>query len=457
MTIAVRPQSGPTRGYRFPRFERRQLDNGLKLIVAPVHKLPVVTVVALVDAGAMTDPRGKEGLAQLTARAITEGTVLYDGEALTDSLERLGTSMDTSADWDAAMMTLTVLTGKLPEAFSHFANVLITPTFPSASVERIKGERIAEILQVESEPRELANEMFDSFVYAAGSLFTMPVGGTKSSISSVTRQDVSEFYAARYHPSGTTLIVVGDVDVDSIERMVAKVLYNWAGTPLNPVSVIETPARTTRAIHIVRKSDAPQSELRVGHVSVPRTHLDYFKLTVMNAILGGLFSSRINLNLREAHGYTYGAHSEFDWRRAASPFVISTAVESNVTAAALQEVLYEIDRIRNDGITESELSLATSYLDGVFPIRFETTSAIATALATLTLYNLPDDWYDTYRERIRGVTTDDVLEAVQAHIDPQRLQVVVIGSAETIREQLEALRFGPLTMRDSNSELGSNE
>jgi zinc protease len=457
MTIAVRPQSGPTRGYRFPRFERRQLKNGLNLIIAPVHKLPVVTVVALMDAGAMTDPRGKEGLAQLTARAITEGTALYDGEALTDSLERLGTSIDASADWDATMMTLTVLTAKLPEAFAHFADVLTTPTFPNASVERIKGERVAEILQVESEPRELANEMFDSFVYAADSRFTKPVGGTKASISSITRQDVSDFYTARYHPSGTTLIVVGDVEADSVERMVAGVLCGWTGNPVRPVSVVDAPARTTRAIQIVRKGDAPQSELRVGHVSVARTHPDYFKLTVMNAILGGLFSSRINLNLREAHGYTYGAHSEFDWRRAASPFLISTAVESNVTAAALQQTLYEIDRMRSDGVTESELSLATSYLDGVFPIRFETTSAIATALATLTLYNLSDDWYDTYRHRIRGVTAGDVLDAVRAHVDPQRLQIVVVGNAETIREQLETLHFGPLTMRDASREPGSNE
>ena len=152
--------------------------------------------------------------------------------------------------------------------------------------------------------------MFDSFIYGVGSRFTMPIGGTKSSIPSITRQDISDFYTARYRPGGTTLIFVGDVEVDSIEHMVKSVLHDWNGTSFNSVSVVDAPARTTRAIQIVRKGDAPQSELRVGHISVPRTHPDYFKLTVMNAILGGLFSSRINLNLREAHGYTYGAHSE---------------------------------------------------------------------------------------------------------------------------------------------------
>jgi zinc protease len=457
MTIAIRPQPGLTREYRFPHFERRQLNNGLKLIVVPISKLPVVTVLALIDAGAMTDPQGKEGVALLTARTITEGTKNYNGEVLIDNLEYLGTSIDASSDWDATVMGLTVLTDKLSHAFTHFADVLTAPTFPVESVERIKGERIAEILQVTSEPRELANEMFDSFVYTDSSRFAIPIGGTEASILSLTRQDIVDFYSSRYHPMATTLIVVGDVDVNSVERMVTDVLYNWNGTPIDPVAVVDVPARNARAIEIVHKDDAPQSELRVGHITVSRTHPDYFRLTVMNAILGGLFSSRINLNLREAHGYTYGAHSEFNWRRAASPFVISTAVESNVTAAALQEILREIDRMRNDGVTESELSLATSYLDGIFPIRFETTSAIATALATMVIYNLADDWYDTYRDRIREVTANDVLNVARAHIDPTKLQIVVVGNSETIRDSLDALHFGTLMMRNASHEAGLHE
>jgi len=451
MTIATRPLPGPTREYHFPRFEHRQLANGVKLIVAPVHTLPVVTVLALVDASAMADPRGKEGVAQVTARAITEGTSRYDGETLTERLEQLGTSIDASADWETTGLTLTVLTDKLRDAFAHFAEVLTAPTFPEASVERIKAERIAEILQIESEPRELADEMFDAFVYAEGSRFTTPIGGTKTSISTITRRDVLDFYAARYRPSGTTLIVVGDVTTNDVEQMARQALGAWSGTPPTPTTVVDAPARTTPAIQIVRKEDAPQSELRIGHLSVSRTHPDYFKITVMNAILGGLFSSRINLNLREAHGYTYGARSEFDWRTVASPFLISTAVASNVTAPALQETLREIDRMRAEPITESELSLATSYLNGVFPIRFETTAAIATALATLAIYHLPDNWYDTYRDHIGAVTAKDVLTAMQTHVDPRKLQVVVVGHADTIREPLEALHIGPVTVRETES------
>ncbi len=456
--VATRPASAPPRPYHFPRFDRRTLDNGATLIVAPVPKLPIATVLVLIEAGAVAEPRGQEGVAQLTAHTITEGTVRYDGEALTNRLERLGTAIDASADWDGTTLTFTVLTDKLRDAFVDLAEVLTAPTFPEAAVERIKGEQIATILQVESEPRELADEMFNAFAYADASRFSIPVSGTKHSVQSLTRTDVLNFYRARYHPDGATIIVVGDVETDAMEQLVYDALagtsHRWGEAPLVPTPVIDAPARLTRALQIVHKGDTPQSELRLGHVSVPRSHPDYFKLTVANAILGGLFSSRINLNLREAHGYTYGAHSEFDWRRAASPFLVSTAVASNVTAAALQETLYEIGRMRRDEVLESELSLATSYLDGVFPIRFETTIAIASALATLVMYDLPADWYDSYRAHIRAVTTGDVLHMMRTHVDPDRLQIVVVGNAAVVQESLDALRLGPVSVREVDPAMG---
>src|SRR5438874_11534449 len=184
------------------------------------------------------------------------------------------------------------------------------------------------------------------------------------------------------------------------------------------------------------KQDAPQSELRVGHVGLPRNNPDFFPTLVMNAVLGGLFGSRINLNLREAHGYTYGASSFYDWRRGPGPFVVSTAVQSEVTAAALREIFLEIDRIRSERISEEELSLARDYLDRVFPIRYETTAAIASALATLVIYDLPSDYYDTYRNNIRAVTLDAVLEAARRHLHPDQLQTVVVGDARVIRDSL---------------------
>jgi zinc protease len=205
----------------------------------------------------------------------------------------------------------------------------------------------------------------------------------------------------------------------------------------------------TRRITIVPKAEAPQSELRIGHVGLPRPHPDYFDVVVMNAILGGLFNSRVNLNLREKHGYTYGAFTAFDWRRAAGPFVASAAVRSDATDASVREVLAEIDRIRGDRVGDDELSLAISYLDGVFPIRFETTAAIAAALSSLVVYGLPGDYFDTYRERVRGVNADRVLRAAREHLHPERMQIVAVGDAGTITEPLRALGIGPVELFDA--------
>ncbi|HET7458945.1 MAG TPA: pitrilysin family protein [Gemmatimonadaceae bacterium] len=502
------PRPAPTapRPYHFPSFERRALANGVRVVVAPVHKLPLVTVIALVDAGAVLDPEGREGLAQLTARALTEGTASSPVEALTERVERLGTSLDASADWDTALAQLTVAAQRLPEAMRLLGEVLREPAFPEREVERLKSERLAERLALKTEPRGLADEMFERFTYAPAARYSRPEGGSEATVAALGRDDVVRFYRDHYRPSRTTLVIAGDVTADEAERVVAAAFGDWRddagatgvaaglgdGRAPNAAAVaagaatttavrgapphgevaknsgdaahrnsapgtatssdgrpVDAPARLTRAVHVVANADAPQSELRVGHVGVPRRHPDYFAIVVMNALLGGLFSSRINLNLREAHAYTYGAHSSYDWRRASGPFVVSTAVKSDVTDAAAREVLFEIDRLRAEPVSAEELSLATSYLDGVFPIRYETTAAIAVALANLVLYDQPADYFDRYRERIRALTADDVLRAARDHLHPDRLQIVVVGDPAAVRAPLEALAAGPVIAYDA--------
>jgi zinc protease len=264
----------------------------------------------------------------------------------------------------------------------------------------------------------------------------------------VTRDRIAAYHTAYYRPSATALIIAGDITVDEAVRQTSRCFGDWSGAAAPATKPVDRQRFGEARVHIVHKADAPQSELRVGHVAVPRLHDDYFPLVVMNAILGGLFSSRLNLNLREEHAYTYGAHSAFDWRRAASPFEISTAVETNVTADALREIMAEFTRIREAPVAETELSLATSYLIGVFPIRFESTAAVAGGLANVEIFGLPGDYFDTYRDRVRAVTADDVLRVARAHLDPARLQAVVVGDADAIRDSLAALGVGPVTVYD---------
>ena len=446
---APKPAALPPRPYNFPHFERHRLANGIQLVIAPVPKLPIVTAIALIDAGAVCDEAGGEGVAQLTAELLLEGTGRRDGAALADAFERLGASVEVATDWDGAVVTLTSLRDNFGAAMELLGEVLRTPSFPEREVERLKAERLAARLQLRAEPRGLADEMFARFLYEPRSRFSRPEGGTDESVGAITREQVTRFYEARYRPGAVTLVIAGDVAADESVKLADRAFGAWKGDAIAPIEVSVRPARGDRALHVVSKPQSKQAEVRLGRVYLPRNHPDYYGSVVMNAVLGGLFMSRINLNLRERHGYTYGAFSSIDWRRQAGPFVVSTAVESDVTAPAALEAIREIERIASEPITDDEMALARDYLVGVFPIRFETTEAIAGALAALVRYGLADNYYDTYRDRMRGVSVGDVQRVARAHLDTGAMQLVVVGDLDLVRAPLEQLRFGGLSVYDT--------
>ncbi len=452
-----RPEPGAVRPYYFPKFETRILPNGVRVVVAPVHAHPVVTVLAVVEAGATRDPAGKHGLAVMTGRALAEGTATMSALELAERVESLGTVLDTGADWDSSIVQLTALTERAGDAFAVLAEVLRRPSFPAEEMQRIAEERLSDLTQIRAEPRGLADVALNRLLYASTSRFARLAGGDERSIPTITRDDVVRFHAEHFVPGATALLVVGDCTVDHAVQLATEHLGDWSGTA-EPVPTPDASARFADCrIHLVAKSDAQQTELRLGHVAVPRSHPDYFPLVVMNAILGGLFSSRLNLNLREQHGYTYGAHSTFDWRRAASPFELSSAVQTDKCADAIREALFEVSRMREERVSDEELSLAVSYLDGVFPIRFETTAAIAGGLANVEIFQLPSSYFDTYRERVRAVSSEDVLRAAKTHLDPGKLQIVVVGPPEVLKPGLEALGVGAVTVHAPGDELGADD
>ena len=440
--MTVRPVPGAPRPYEFPVAARFALSNGLRVAVAPMSRLPLVTILAVVDAGASGEHTAHEGVAMLAASALAEGAAERDGPALADAFERLGTAIESGADWDEAIIRLTVTPSRLDDALALLADVLMAPRFADGDIARLKAERLAELLQQQVEPRGLADERFARVVYSPASRFARSAGGTTSSVRALDTAQVRAWHAARYSAATTTIVVAGDVTPDTVQSLLERRLGAWSKA-VQPMAVVDVQARSaTRGVHVVAKADAPQSELRVGHVGLPRAHRDYFPVVVMNAVLGGLFSSRINLNLREVHAYTYGAHSAFDWRRAAGPFVVGTAVKTEVTDAAVREILLEIDRTRDSAVSTDELELATKYLGGVFPIRYETTGAVASALAMASVYGLPDDYFVTYRDRIGAVTADDVLQAARTHLRPEAMQILAVGDASAIAGPLSALQLG---------------
>jgi zinc protease len=452
-----RPEAGAVRPYHFPAFQTRILPNGLRVLVAPVHAHPVVTVLAVVEAGATRDPVGKHGLAVLTGRALAEGTQHMSALELAERVESLGTVLDTGADWDSSIVQLTALTERAGDAFAVLAEVLRAPSFPEAEMQRLAEERLSDLTQIRAEPRGLADVALNRLLYASSSRFARLAGGDERSIPAITREDIAKFHAEHFVPDATALLVVGDCTVENAVAMATQHLGDWQGAFVETSAPDASRRFADRRIHLVAKPDAQQTELRLGHVAVPRSHPDYFPLVVMNAILGGLFSSRLNMNLREKHGYTYGAHSAFDWRRAASPFEVSSAVQTDKCADAVRESLAEIERMRTEVVSNEELSLAVSYLDGVFPIRFETTAAIAGGLANVEIFRLPSNYFDTYRARVRAVSAEDVLRVAKTHLDPEQLQIVVVGPPEVLLGPLQALAIGPVTVHAPGDELGADD
>ncbi|MEW5927406.1 MAG: pitrilysin family protein [Gemmatimonadota bacterium] len=449
---SVPPAPGPLRPFHFPPVHRRSLSNGMELLVAEARDFPVVSMGVSLPASPLDEEPERAGVASLTADLLDTGAAGRTGLEIAAELEGLGILEDTGASWDSTYVGFTALRARVEAGARILADLLRRPDFPEAELDRQRAQRLAGIQQRRADPSLLANEAILRFVYAEGSPFARPISGTSASLQGLTRQDVAAFHAARYRPAGATMIVAGDLGADQAVDVAEACLGDWAGAPDPSPAPDIRPREDAPRVVLVDRPGSVQSELRVGHVGIPRTHPDYFAVTVMNQILGGGFSSRLNLSLRERHGYTYGLSSSYTMRRHAGPFAIITAVQSGATAASVREILREARAIREAPVTPAELDDVRSYLAGVFPLRLETTVGLASRLSQIAVYGLPDDYFQGYRERILAVTADDVLRAARDHLHPDRLVTVVVGDAAGLRDSLE--EFGEVrVMQPSELEL----
>jgi zinc protease len=410
-------------------------------MVAPLRRLPVATAALLVPAGAEAERAAEAGLAGLTATALLEGTRLRDASAQAAAFEQLGGEASSDIEWTHAACGTTVMSTRLEATLALLAETVQAPALPATGIARLRHERRAERLQQQTEPRGLADDLLLASCFHASDRLSRPLMGDTDGVSACTDAMVRDFHATRYVPRGSVLLMAGDLDTAAVLRQVEAGFAGWSGpgVPTGVPRVGDAPAGRVRILH---RPEAPQSEVRVGHASVSRSHPDFHALAVMNAILGGLFNSRINMNLRERHAYTYGAFSSFDWRRGTSVFSASTAVQSQVTGPAVREILHEVQRMREENVHDDELSLAVDYLTGVFPLRFETTAAIADALAMRIGFGLDAAYYDTYRDRMRAVDVAAVRRVAETHLRPELLQVVVVGDATVVEPALAALSLG---------------
>ncbi|HET8654722.1 MAG TPA: pitrilysin family protein [Longimicrobiaceae bacterium] len=440
----VPPAPGPLRPYHFPPVSRFVLSNGLPVVVARTDGLPVVTLSVLLRAGGVQEDASRAGLASLTSALLESGAGSKSVAEIAEEVEMLGLDLGASAGWDVAQVEATGLRGHWRAATGVVAELLRRPTFPEGEVERLRAEHIAAILQRRADPRGLANEMASRFVFSADSPFSRPLSGSEATLSGLTRSDVLDFHAAHYSPTGAAVVVAGEIEPSEVEASLSEVLADWAGPSAVASRPSAEPRLSRREVFLVDRPGSVQSEIRVGQVGLPRATPDYFPVQVMNAILGGAFTSRLNLNLREERGFTYGVSSSFIMRREPGPFLVSTAVQTEVTAAALTEIFRELDALRTVAPKAAEVDDARNYLAGVFPLRLQTTDGVAGRLAELVMYDLPEDYFDIYRDRILAVGVDDVHRVARAHLQPERMAVVIVGDAEKIRGAVEELGLGPV-------------
>lgn len=434
----VAPAPGPPRPYHFPHVARRTLDNGLRLLVAENHNAPLVSVRTLFRSGADYDTPELAGLASLTAELLDEGAGTRDAVKLAEDLGLLGASLGSGADWDASYISFDTLSRTFAEAFAIFVDVNRKPTLPESSLERVRAERLMELLQQRDEAGAIAGKRFSRLIYGTGTYGNTIIGNPES-VARITIEDVRRYYAEHYAPNNGSIVIAGDVDADLALDAASRFFADWPTVDLPTRPQITPKTFDSSRIYLIDRPTAVQSEIRIGHLGIARSTEDYFALSVMNALLGGVFNSRINLNLREKHGYTYGARSTFAFRRQPGPFVVSAPVRNEVTRESVTEVLAELRRIRTGDVETQELEDTKNYLMGSFPSTVQTASDVAGRLLDMELYDLPTNYFDRYRENIASISKHDVEHVAEKYIDPDKVIIVIVGNASQIREPLGTL------------------
>jgi zinc protease len=444
------PSLGGVKALTLPPVVSRTLPNGLRLLVVEHHELPLADFILILKSGAETDPADRLGLSTLTASLLREGTTTRNSLAIADQEAYLGVDLSSGSGWDQTTVSLHTPTAQMDSALALFADVVLRPSFPAEEVERLRKTRLTSLLQLRDRAPAIADVAFASVVFGASHPYGRPSGGNEASTQAITPADVRRHYETYFRPNNATLVVVGDVKPDDIERRARAVFGAWERRDVPAVTFGRPNAARPTTITLIDKPGAPQSSFRLGTIGVPRSTSDYFPLLVMNTALGGAFTSRLNQNLREVKGYTYGASSGFGFRREPGPFIASAEIVASKSDSAVVEFMKELRAIR-DTIPGAELEKTKQYLQLQLPGRFETTGGIAGQLIPLAVYDLPLDFYNSYAQRIAAVTQADVQRVARQYVKPDSLAIVIVGDRKSIEPGLRAVRVGEIEVRETSA------
>jgi zinc protease len=435
----MKPEAKSDISFNLPKPNDFVLENGLRVIFIHKDKLPLVRINLMLDAGSKYDPENKSGLSYLTSLVLDEGADGMNALQLSDEFDMLGSSFNVSTDNDLVNLSLQTLSENFDRSLELFSKVLLKPGFNDDDFNREKKKLITRIMQSKDEPEYLADQIFDRVILGKSNSYSSPVSGYEETVEAISIGDIKSHYQRFFSPSNSSLIVVGDLDQDELVKLLNKYFSNWEDVHNdNTISLSST--EQCKKIYLHHKSDSVQTEIRVGHITSKRNQKDFFQRYLLNTILGGQFTSRINLNLRERNGYTYGATSRFQYFKDTAFFEVSTSVGIENTANALKEILFELDNIHN-GVTDKELEFAKSSITKKFPLNFETYRQIASGVAGKILYNLPDNYFDNYIHNINSVSKNEVDKATREFIMNDKVSIVLVGDKNLLMQKLEELKI----------------
>jgi zinc protease len=419
----------------------------LQVIACHLPGRQVGSARLILEGGISREPADLAGVASLAAHALTEGTRSHDAAEFAEATELLGADIGVDAGWDSLQGSVVVPMSRLEPALSLLAEAVLEPTFPAHEVARLQAERLNDIKQEYADPNQRAQIAFLEQLYTPDSPYARLPGGVAQTVRRLNPEIVEQHYRSVASPERAALVVAGDLAGISVEEIADRLFGSWKGSVPGEELPAVREAPEGGSVTLVSRPGSVQSSILVGHVGLPRLIPDYFAVTAMVNILGGLFSSRLNLKLREEKGYTYGVRAWFDFRRQAGPFGAGTAVATQVTVEAIADTIDEIRRLHDDGVTSEEVELAKDYLVGIFPLAFETPEAISQAIVRILVYGLPEDYYQTYRQMMQAVTVEEASRAAKGRLRPDRMAIVVVGDAE-LEGPLKEAGFGPVTVTE---------
>jgi predicted Zn-dependent peptidase len=439
------PDLGPEPSFTFPAIQRATLANGVRVWTVEHAQVPLVSVLALVPVGASSDPPDRPGLAAIAGDMLDEGCGDRSALDVHAALGRMGAQLDIDVGHDATVVGLTTLVRHVGTGLELVRDMLIRPRFEQREFDRVRDLRLNRLMQLKDMPPALADRAFTQLLYRNHPYGHLPIG-TEGALRALMIRDIISFHRRAFLPARTTIIAVGDASHESLVAAVRHAFEGWSLEPSGTIADPDTfpaPAAPRTRLAVVHRAGSAQSELRIGHVALPRSSPDYHGALVANMVLGGQFVSRINMNLREDKGYTYGARTSFEFRRAPGPFVLNASVQQDATADALREALGEIRAIRGERpVTQEELAVGRASLTRGYPRNFETADQVARAAAQIALYGLPGDYFTTFVPKVLSLTADDVTAIAAKHIDPSRLLTVIVGDRDKVTPSLKSLDLG---------------